>query len=343
MRPSLPRSSVGLVAAILMSAAVATSCGGAAPRPTTEAEGPGTAPAGLPGPSVDAATARPSTVVVEGAASPSALLAEADGSFLYAERLTGSVRRVGADGVLQAQPVASVPVTAAEDDQRGLLSLVRDGGGRLLATWTDKGTGRITIGQIDGDEPRVIWDGPPSATLANGGHLALLPDGDLVVGIGDLLQDRTLERDPAAPNRKVLRIDADGPRTQRPTVLSSGWNNPFALTTTAAGAIWVADNTGADGPERIGRGEQPATDAVALGGPGAGEVVPSALIELGPDRLGMCTYKSRDLREIRTDTGRARVTGRVLAAPCGVAAARLPDGRVVTATPDQVLVTREAV
>lgn len=337
-QPRLPSVVPVVLAALVvvgMGACGANPGDGAAPASTPS-------PVGRPGPSVDAAGAPVARPLVERAAWPSAVLADADGSVLYAERLTGSVRRIGPDGVLVAPPVATVAVRAAEDDQRGLLSIVRDGGGRLLATWTDAATGRITVGQIDGTEPRIIWEGPPSATLANGGHLALLPDGGLVIGIGDLLQDRALERDPAVPNRKVLRLAVDGPRTQVPTVLSTGWNNPFALTTAADGAIWVADNTGADGPERIGRGDRPATEAVELGGPGAGEVVPSALVALGPDRLGMCTYKGRDLREIRTDGGRAQVTGRVLAAPCGVAAARLPDGRLVTATPDRVLVTQEA-
>ncbi len=294
----------------------------------------------------------PVDLVVDRAAFPVALLGEPDGGFLYAERLTGAVRRVDAQGHLQAEPVTSVAVRGSADDQRGLLGLTRTPDGRLFAAWTRADDGRIVVGELypssssssssSAAAPRLAWVGPVSASLANGGHLDATPGGQLVIGIGDLLEDRALDLDPRVPNRKLLSLDADGPPTQSPHVVSVGWNNPFGFTVTPSGEIWAGDNTGADGPERIGRGDEPARLATPLGGPGADEIVPSAVVALGPDRLGLCSYRGGDLREISIATGRAVPTGRRLATPCQTGAATLADGRVALATPDQVFITKVA-
>ncbi len=78
-------------------------------------------------------------MLVEDAAFPVAPIAEADGGVLYAERLTGAVRSIGVDGVLAPDPVATVEVVGAEDDQRGLLGLLRLDDGRLVGSWTRAG------------------------------------------------------------------------------------------------------------------------------------------------------------------------------------------------------------
>jgi hypothetical protein len=285
----------------------------------------------------------PTRVLVDDAAFPVAVWAETDGSLLYGERLTGDVRRVAADGTLDRDVVAHVDVVVAPDDQRGLLGLVRDRAGRLIAAWTRPSDRRLVVGQVDVEPARLIWEGPPSADLANGGHLDVLPTGRIVIGVGDLLAPGELADDPAVPNRKVLSLDPDGAPSQSPTILSSGWNNPFAIVVDAAGVVWVADNTGGAGPERIGRGDEPAARATAMGGPGEGEMVPAALVALGPDRLGLCTFLGADLREVRIIDGRAEVADSAIAAPCGTGAARLADGRIAMATPDRIVVTERAV
>lgn len=279
--------------------------------------------------------------LVADAAFPVALVAEADGSLLYAERLTGRVRRVDPDGHLVADAVVAVPVVGALDDQRGLLGLVRDRTGRLFAAWTRPVDGRLVVGEVGPGPARLVWVGPVSAALANGGHLALDADDRLLIGVGDLLADRSLVDDPRAPNRKVLALDPDGAADQVPVVVSSGWNNPFAVTVDAAGIPWVADNTGGDGPERVGRGDRPAGEATSLGdlGAGAAAIAPSALVALSPTRLAMCGYLSGRVDEVRIVDGRAEPTGVVLAEPCGVGLARLADGRLVLATATALLVT----
>src|SRR5665648_375351 len=117
------------------------------------------------------------------------------------------------------------------------------------------------------DSRRIVWCGPPSATLANGGHLAFAPDGRLLIGIGDLQHPRRAQR-ADTPNGKLLSLRPDGPPTQRPAVVSSGWNNPFAFTFTPSGTLWVADNSPGTRPERLA--------------PGASDPRASTFLELPP-------------------------------------------------------------
>lgn len=73
-------------------------------------------------------------VIVANARSPVALTPLAGGGFLYAERLTGQVRRVGPDGRLDPQPVARVALSTV--DQRGLLGLAIDSRDRAFGAFT---------------------------------------------------------------------------------------------------------------------------------------------------------------------------------------------------------------
>ncbi len=285
------------------------------------------------------------SVLVATAAFPVAMVAEADGGLLYGERLTGRVRRVQADGILAAEAVATVATNSANDDQRGLLGLTRDRRGRLFATWTRADDGRLVVGEIQAApdqpalaSPRLVWVGPMSAALANGGHLAFSPGGQLVIGIGDLLADRALADDPTVPNRKMLSLNPDGPADQAPTVLSTGWNNPFAFTFTRDGTLWVADNTGADGPERIGRGDQPADQALGLGGPVNGAIAPSVLVALAPDQLGLCGFISGRMQLVRVANGRPAAPSADVADSCSTGGTVLSDGRIVTASPTEIRV-----
>ncbi|MDZ7733101.1 MAG: hypothetical protein U5R31_08265 [Acidimicrobiia bacterium] len=81
-------------------------------------------------------------VVVADAEFPTALAPTPDGGFLYAERLTGRIREVTAEGELVDEPVAEVDLIAAEDDQRGLVGLAVDDEGRC----SRRGRGRPTDG-----------------------------------------------------------------------------------------------------------------------------------------------------------------------------------------------------
>lgn len=294
-------------------------------------------PTGAPMPAPATLDAVP---LVTDAAEPVAPLAEADGSFLYAERLTGVVRRVDPAGVLLDEPVATVATRGTAGDQRGLLGLRRDRSGRLFAAWTRADDDRLVVGELlDDGEHRLVWEGPPSSDLANGGHLDLLPDGELLIGVGDLRQPGELAEDPEAPNRKLLAIDPDGPPDQMPRVVSSGWNNPFAFVVAPDGTIWVADNTGGEGPERIGRGDRPAAEAIPLDPAGdAGALAPSGLVVLGDGRLGMCSFLRGELLEIDIARDQPALTGTVIASGCRTGVTRAPDGRVVMSGADALLV-----
>ena len=268
---------------------------------------------------------------------PVALVAEPDGSVLYAERLSGDVRRLGADDTPDPDPVAHVDTVGSESDQRGLVGLARASGGELYATWVRADDRRLVVGRIDGDEPVVIWEGPASSDLANGGTLLVAPDGRLVVGIGDLQQDRALADDPTVANRKVLSLDPAGPPSQTPEVLSTGWNNPFALAYDDEGVLWVADNSPGDQPERIGRGDAPAEEATDLP-TDEGEAAPSALVALGGGHLGRCGFLTGRLDAVDVRDGTPRLEGLVVAEPCRTGAALRSDGRIVTAADDQLIV-----
>ena len=268
---------------------------------------------------------------------PVALVAEPDGSVLYAERLTGEVRRFRADAGLDPEPVARVDTVGSESDQRGLVGLARTEGGALYATWVRPTDGRLVVGRVDGSAPVVVWEGPVSSDLANGGSLAVAPEGRLVIGIGDLQQDRALADDPDVPNRKVLSLDPAGPPSQSPVALSTGWNNPFALTFDDQDVLWVADNSPGDQPERIGRGDRPADAATDLDTASDGEAAPSALVAMGGGHLGRCGYLTGRLDAVDVRGDEPRLEGLVLAEPCRTGAALLPDGRVVTATDDSLV------
>lgn len=271
------------------------------------------------------------TIELEPGADPAALATFDDRGLLVGERRTGRVRQVTGTGNLAPEPVARVAVVSGEDDQRGLLGLAVDGD-RVYASWTRAGDGRIVVGDVTGGGERILWAGPPSSELANGGHLAVAPDGRLVVGIGDL-ENPALVDDPDAPNGKLLTLDPAGPPGQRPRPLSGGWNNPFAFVVTADGAIWVADNAPGDDPERIGRGDDQARGAEPT--PLPGRRAPAALVELAPGRLGLCGYLDGELTVVDVRDGRPRLGDR-LATGCRTGAATLADGRLAISDGERV-------
>ena len=281
--------------------------------------------------------------MVEDAAYPVGLVAEPEGGFLYGERLTGRIRRVTASGHLDAEPVAALDTVGSADDQRGLLGLAVLSDGRLFASWTRPADGRLVVGQVgSGASATVIWEGPITVDQANGGGLAVAADGTILIGIGDLLASHALGDDSALPNRKLLSLDPSGAADQRPSVLSTGWNNPYAITVARDGIAWVADNSAGSRPERMGRADRPATDAVDIdsGGPA---IAPSGLVELAEGQFGVCGFVSHRVDEVRIVAGRPNRTGRVIADSCWTAVTVLVDGRIVTATLDGINISTRSV
>lgn len=265
-------------------------------------------------------------ILVADAPEAAALAAHPDGGLLFAERRTGRILRADSGGRVEPVPLAALAVSTG--GQRGVLGLAVDGSARVFAAWTEP-AGRILVGQVAPGAVRPVWAGPPSADLANGGHLAFDPSGGLVIGIGDLL-DRSRLRDPASPHGKLLRLDPDGPPDQTPAVVSAGWNNPFAFTVDGGGRLWVADNHPDDTPERLARGDAgPEAADIAVLPPGT---APSGLAARD-DMLIVCGYLTRALLPYRiTGSGPPRPAGEPLVADCRLGVVTLADGRLAYST-----------
>ena len=210
-------------------------------------------------------------------------------------------------------------VAVTTDGQRGLLGLAVDAAGRVFASWTDPRR-ILVVAQVSPAPVRTVWRGPRTADEANGGRLAFARDGALIVGIGDLL-DRARVSDPLAPNGKLLRIDPDGPPSQRPEVLSSGWNNPFAFAVTPSGAVWVADNAPGNEPERLARGDVGGRPTAVRALPP--KTVPSGLAAVDDRRLIVCGFASGRLLEYRVDARARSQPPRTLATDCRLGVVRL--------------------
>ena len=274
-------------------------------------------------------------VFVADARFPAALAALDDGGLLYGERLTGRIREVDSQANLQEKPVAAVDVST--EGQRGLVGLAVDDAGRIFAAWTRPDL-RLVVGRVAPGDPRLVWLGPETTDIANGGHIAFAPDGRLVIGIGDL-GDPDLVSDPSAPNGKLLALDPDGSPDQRPGVVSAGWNNPFAFTFTALDELWVADNAPGSRSERIARGDQQDPAITEL----EGESAPSGLAAVGPARLLMCGFVSRTLQPfVIASDGTVSPDGEPLATDCALGVAVLADDRVVYANENAIRILRVA-
>lgn len=271
-------------------------------------------------------------VIVSGARDVTALAPLSDGGFVYGERLTGKVFRTGAEGGNEGEPLAQIEVTT--EGQRGLLGLAADRDGNIFASYTDA-QGFITVAELVSSEEnglREVWTGPQSQRASNGGHLAFDPDGELVLGIGDLLQPELIP-DPAQLNGKILALDPDGDASQLPRIISGGWNNPVAFTFTPGGDLWVADTAPGDRSERIARGdmiEGPAR-VTAL----RDRKVPAGLAAPDDETLVLCSFADRDLGIYKIDArGVAYTLDRfpTLATDCGLGVIVLEDGRLVYST-----------
>lgn len=255
---------------------------------------------------------------------PAALVALPGGGLRYGERRTGRIFEVAPLGTAP-RLVDHLDVVAA--GQRGLLGLAIDRQGRTFASWT-RPDGRLVLGQVGEGTPRLVWLGPRTKRRANGGHLVAAPDGSLIVGVGDLLNAAQVD-DPEAPNGKLLAVDPDGPTSQRPTVVSAGWNNPFAFTVTDSGELWVADNTGRDGVERIARGDR-------HGRPSAVTSLrrtraPSGIAALAERKFALCGFVSGRLERVDASTLPARIERKPIAGDCSLGVVGLADGTLAYA------------
>lgn len=264
------------------------------------------------------------------------LPASSGGGLLYAERLSGNVMLVSGTDPPTADVTARVTVST-DGEQRGLLGVAVSPSGQTYAAWTDE-RGRLVVGRARrSGPPDIVWEGPHSADRANGGHIAFAPNGSLVIGVGDLL-DGAAAADPSTPNGKLLALEPDGPVDQTPRVISSGWNNPFAFDFAPDGTLYVADNVGGPGRERLAIGNAGPEPVVI--GTFAPHSVPSALAVIDDDHLAVCTYLTRRLTvwSRQADGGAARWTPSLpIAVDCATGVAALADGTIVYANETQIL------
>lgn len=262
---------------------------------------------------------------------PVAPTALADGGFLYAERTTGRILRSTREGeVTEAVHVAGELRT---DGERGVLGLEvrRHGvGTEVYASWTRAEDSRLVVGRFVEDRQELVWEGPVSTDLANGGTLAFRGP-QLLIAVGEL-QDPDAVGDPATPNGKVLALDPDGDASQTPEVVASGWHNPFAMDV-VDGAVWLFDNSPGDEAERLAR--IPASgdaQVLELGKRRA----PSGLDVLPDGDLVVCGFRTRVVERIPTpETGLVAPT-EVLGPPCLTGVTVLADGSIVTTTSDAI-------
>ncbi len=261
-----------------------------------------------------------SRVLIQGAPTSAALSRHADGGVLVGPLAGGPIGFVRRDGRLIYAGFDAPPVRT--DGQRGLLSLALSPQDVIYASWTPRGSDRLVVGILRRKAPpAIVWNGPRTSTFANGGHLEFAPDGRLVIGIGESKLGR------GAPGA-MLSLEPNGPPNQRPRVLSTGWNNPFAFAFTSDGRLWVADNATGKAPERLARGDAgKPTDVTNL----PRKTAPSGLAVLPNGDLALCGVVSGTLDRYRHQPdGHWKRIG-TIATGCRYGVALLTDGRLAYA------------
>ena len=250
------------------------------------------------------------------------LVVTPEGTILAASRTTGNVVEIDPD---TGESYAQVPIPGVDASlaQGGLLGLVVEEDDLVASYTNDEGhlvVAKLFETPLEGP-PR--WTGPVASEEAIGGRLALLGDGTLLIGVGDL-GDPSLADDPSAPNSKILASGSDG--STRPW--ATGFNNPFAFASDGDTTVWVADNAPGTEPERLLRVTEGTVEVVAEWDETR---VPAALAVLEDGRLAICYYATGELAIVDpTEPGDA--SGTTVADDCAYAVVQLPDGSLAYAT-----------
>lgn len=192
-----------------------------------------------------------------------------DGGFLVSER-SGSLRRVSADGAVSG-PLAGVPEVFAQG-QGGLFDIAlapdfAETGTLYLSyaygTNTENGTALMRA-RLEGDaliESETIFRALPKRGAQHfGGRIAFLPDGTLLMGLGDGFGPRENAQSLADHLGTVVRLNPDGSvpadnpfvgeAGARPEIWSYGHRNVQAvLVDPATGIVWSNEHGPRGGDE----------------------------------------------------------------------------------------------
>ncbi len=169
-----------------------------------------------------------------------------DGDALVAERTTGRILRVAANGG-RKRVVMTVPGVDTEAGEGGLLGLAVSPtyaeDKRVYAYFTTASDNRIARFRLGG-RPQPILTGLRRGFIHNGGRIAFGPDGKLYAGVGDV-GETSLSQQRDSLNGKVLRIDPDGSVPEgNPfgnAVWSMGHRNVQGLAWDAKGRLWASE------------------------------------------------------------------------------------------------------
>lgn len=267
--------SLGLVACGPAPAAGAgtPATGDNAPVETAPVDGVGQTPA-LAGqtraPGTISGVAYQTRVIARGLDHPWAMAFLPGGDLLVSERV-GHLRRISADGRVST-PLAGAPAVTASG-QGGLFDLALDphfAANHLIyfTYFEPRGSGsgltaaRATLGEAGLSGLKVLFRAMPADPDNKniGGRLAFLPDGTLVITVGDrfhLMDDaQTLDNDLG----KLVRINADGTipadnpfvgrAGARPEIYSYGHRNPEGLAVDPqTGVLWEVEHGPRGGDE----------------------------------------------------------------------------------------------
>ncbi len=174
-----------------------------------------------------------------------------DGRLLYNEKTTGNVRLLSAEGILQREPVLTLPTDALQE--RGMLGLAIDPlfneNGRVYVVHTRLGDSRnypantlVRFRLVDGVaqdvETLASYPITTGELLHNGGNVHFDDEGSLFLSLGDF-GNPSNSQDLDVPQGKMLRFmvdeagitpHPDNPFGEDNPAYALGFRNPFDFT-----------------------------------------------------------------------------------------------------------------